>query len=95
MDVMNEVRTIIAKTLKLPPDTLSPQTRLADIGAASLDVIEIVFDLEEKFDISIPLAAGEILPGQRGNGNEGELPFETIAELAGAVQKLIDAKRGQ
>jgi acyl carrier protein len=95
MDVMNDVTAIIAKTLKLPPDTLTPQTRLVDIGAASLDVIEIVFELEEKFDISIPLEAGEILPGQRGGRGDGDLPFETVAELADAVKGLIDAKRSQ
>ena len=62
MAIVDEVRQIIAQTLKVPIEQLTPDTRLDDIGAASLDVIEIVFELEEKFGISIPFNPDEGSP---------------------------------
>jgi acyl carrier protein len=89
MDVLEEVRQIIAKALKIPVDTVTPEARLDDIGAQSLDVIEIVFELEEKFGISIPFRADD---AGRAGGNAATLPFATIADVAKAVQQLVDAK---
>ncbi len=91
MDIIDEVRQVISTTLKIPIDELTPQTRLDDIGAASLDVLEIVFELEEKFGISIPLRADEAAPG-KAKGEAAGLEFETIGEVANAVKALIDAK---
>ena len=88
MEIVDEVRQIIAKTLKIPVDDLKPDSRLDDIGAESLDVIEIVFELEEKFGISIPFQANEA--GKAGE--PGKLPFATIADVAKAVKQLVDAK---
>jgi acyl carrier protein len=88
MEIVDEVRQIIAKTLKIPVDDLKPDSRLDDIGAESLDVIEIVFELEEKFGISIPFQANEA--GK--TGETSKLPFATIADVATAVKQLVDAK---
>ena len=57
--IIDDVRSIIAQSLKLPVEKLTPETRLEELGAESLDVIEIVFALEEKYDIAIPLRADE------------------------------------
>ena len=70
VEVIDDVRSIIAKSLKIPIERLTPDARLDEIGAESLDVIEIVFDLEEKFNISIPFKADEgtslKIPGKDG-----------------------------
>jgi acyl carrier protein len=94
MDVLDDVRQVIAKTLKISPDTLTAETRLDAIGAESLDVIEIVFELEEKFGISIPFQANEGAR-MRPQGDKIEAPqpeFSTIGDVAKAVQALVDAK---
>ena len=91
MDIIDEVRQVISTTLKIPIDQLTPQTRLDDIGAASLDVLEIVFELEEKFGISIPFKADDGAR-RKSKGNAAELEFRTIGEVANAVKALIDAK---
>lgn len=96
MAIVDEVRQIIAQTLKVPIEQLSPDTRLDDIGVASLDVIEIVFELEEKFGINIPFNPDEGLPsaGRAQEPNEaGDLAFQTIGEVASAVKRLVDAKQ--
>jgi acyl carrier protein len=93
VEVIDDVRTIIAKSLKIPIERLTPDARLDEMGAESLDVIEIVFDLEEKFNISIPFKADEgtslKVPGK--NGTE-DMEFSTVGDLANAVQRLIGAK---
>jgi len=93
LEIIDEVRNVIAQSLKIPVERVTPDTRLDELGAESLDVIEIVFGLEEKFDISIPLRADEgtrvRIPGKEG---VEEMEFNTIADVASIVQKLIALK---
>jgi acyl carrier protein len=94
MEIVEEVRQVIAKALRVPIDRLTLDTRLEDIGAESLDVIEIVFELEEKFDITIPYQAFEG-GASRAKGaapEQGKLELNTIGEVADAVKTLVDAK---
>ena len=91
MEIIDEVRQVVAKALKVPAEQITPDTKLADVGLNSLDVIEVIYELEEKFGIDIPLDPGErTSKGGRGDGN---LPFETIAEVAIAIKQHVDAKR--
>jgi acyl carrier protein len=95
MEIVDEVRSIIAKTLKVPLEQLTPETRLDEIGAESLDVIEIIFELEEKFGIDISVKADEL--GGKGKPKAGGAQvdasdFRTIGDIAAAVKKLVDAK---
>lgn len=89
MDVTDDVRAIIAQSLKIPVERLTPDTRLDELGAESLDVIEIVFGLEEKFDISIPFKADE---GTRVTIGGEQMEFSTVRDVANIVQKLVAAK---
>lgn len=91
MDIIDDVRQVIAKTLKRPVDEVKPDMRLEDLGASSLDTIEVVFELEEKFDISIPMEAGAGAARNPGGGPL-ELDTMTIAEVSNAIKKLVDAK---
>ena len=89
----HEVRQIIARELKIPAERLSPDTTLQDLGVASLDLIEIIFALEEKFDINIPYNANEATaPGTADAAQAGLGRLETIGQISAAVQGLIDAK---
>lgn len=96
MEVIEDVKSIIAKSLKIPIERLTPDARLEELGAESLDVIEIVFGLEEKFDITIPFKADE---GARvtmpDRGGTEDVEFSTVGDLAKVVQKLIEAKASQ
>jgi acyl carrier protein len=94
MEIVDEVRQVIAKTLKIPADQLAPDTRLEDIGAESLDVIEIVFELEEKFGITIPYQAfdGTQSRPQGAEPDLGKLELNTIGQVANAVKALVEAK---
>jgi acyl carrier protein len=99
--IIDDVRSIIAKSLNIPAEQLTPEKRLDELGAESLDVIEIVFALEEKYDIAIPLQANDATrvsasgkPDEKSTeaaaGNE--LPFTTVGDVAEMVEKLVAAK---
>jgi acyl carrier protein len=91
--ITDEVMQIISKQLKIPLERLTPGTALQDLGVASLDFIEIIFALEEKFDISIPYNANEAPNADKGDAaSVGLGKLETIDQLSAAVKGLIDAK---
>ena len=92
--IVDDVRSIIAKSLNIPVEGLTPETHLDELGAESLDVIEIVFALEEKFDITIPMKADEatrLTAGDKSGGGE-QMPFSTVGDVAEIVEKLVAAK---
>jgi len=50
-----KVRNIIAKQLELDAESITMDSRLIeDLKADSLDVVELIMDLEQEFDIEIP-----------------------------------------
>jgi len=52
--VLDAVREIIAKELNKKAEDINMDTRLVeDLGADSLDAVEIMFALEEKFGLEI------------------------------------------
>ena len=59
MDIEQELRTIVGK--KLTPEAhIDSGTKLADAGLDSLDVVEIAFDVEDRFRIQLPPLASQI-----------------------------------
>ena len=55
MDEMEKLKTIIARVLNVDPNEITPDsTFIEDLGADSLDVFQIVTELEEEFQITIP-----------------------------------------
>ncbi len=55
MDIFEEVKETICQQLKAKPEDITLETSfIDDLGADSLDSIELVMELEEKFGIEIP-----------------------------------------
>jgi len=58
--VAERVIEIVAEQLGVPKENITPETSFVnDLGADSLDTIELVMELEEEFDINIPDDASE------------------------------------
>ena len=54
-DVLPTVQKIIAQQLKVEPSVVVPEAELQkDLGAESLDAMEIIMNIEEAFDIDVP-----------------------------------------
>lgn len=91
--ITDEIRQIVARELKVPVERLTPDTRLQDLGVESLDLIEIIFALEEKFDINIPFNANEAtMADTQVAARTGLGKLETIGEISTAVMGLVEAK---
>jgi acyl carrier protein len=59
-DTFNKVQQIVAEQLSVDPADVKPGSSFADdLGADSLDTVELVMALEEAFDIEIPDDAAE------------------------------------
>ena len=81
-DVAADVMSVIKKKIRVERSEITMDDRLAELGLESLDALELVFDLEEKFDIEIPV-----------NANDAQIGgFEKVSDVVAAVQKIIDKK---
>ncbi|MBN9230613.1 MAG: acyl carrier protein [Legionella sp. 40-6] len=70
-DVYPKVREIIADVLVIDEDEILQNSRLiADLGAESIDFLDLVFQLEKEFKIKIP--RGQLEKNARGTLAEEE-----------------------
>lgn len=58
MDIEQQLQAILRTKLK---EDIGPSTKLSDAGLDSLDVIEMGFDIEDKFKIQLPQIGGEMI----------------------------------
>jgi acyl carrier protein len=60
MAILDEVKEVVVEQLNVSPDEVKEDAKFVeDLGADSLDVVELVMALEEKFDIEIPDSEAE------------------------------------
>ena len=54
-EVADAVREVFNTALKIEPEKLQPETKLVDdLSLDSLDMVEVVYELEDRFDVQIP-----------------------------------------
>lgn len=75
------IYAIIAKQAKTEPTTLKPETQLSNLDLQSIDIVELVFAIEDTFDIEIPYAPSE--------QNTAGISFKTVGDIVAAVEKLV------
>ncbi|MCI6276106.1 MAG: acyl carrier protein [Clostridium sp.] len=51
--VLNKIKSIVADKLSINASDITADTTLEDLGADSLDVVEVIMALEDEFDIEI------------------------------------------
>ena len=55
MAIFDDVKAVVVEQLNVNEGEIKPESRVVeDLGADSLDVVELVMALEEKFDINVP-----------------------------------------
>ena len=80
-NVAAEVIAIIAKRIPGQNDVLNPADKLTELGIESIDAIDMIFDLEEKFDIEIPY-----------NANSAQTDFGTVGDVVRAIEQVLARK---
>jgi acyl carrier protein len=91
--ILQGVRECIAEALELPVDSVHEEAKIiAELGADSLDLLDLTFRLEQRFGISISPRDIE----RRTRAKLGEVPLEidgiytsqALAELRGAMPEV-------
>jgi acyl carrier protein len=60
-DILTKIQECLAGALGIEPEEVQPESSLVrDLGAESIDFIDIIFRIEKAFDIKIP--SGELFP---------------------------------
>jgi acyl carrier protein len=73
-DLEHRARKILGLQFKADPERLRPEDRLReDLGADSLDMIELLYEFEKAFDARIP--------------DEQAVDIKTVGDVFGAIQK--------
>ena len=55
MDMLGAIKEILAKQLRVDVDTIDEATNIvSDLGADSLDVVEMLMTIEEEYGIVVP-----------------------------------------
>ena len=81
-EVAADTVAIIVK--RVPPDkrNLSMADRLEDLGIDSFSAVEMIYDLEEKFDVELPY-----------NSNDNMPDLQTVGDLVEVIKKLIGGRQ--
>jgi acyl carrier protein len=78
------VHEIISRATLVPLDQLTPEARPEALGIDSLGLVEVIFALEEAFDIKVPVGAHLAATG---------LDITSIGSITAGVQALVAARR--
>jgi acyl carrier protein len=77
-DLIQRVRTIIAASKRIPEERVTIDSPFEELGIDSMDAVEILFALENEFDISIP--------------DEEVKTVRNVRQMAEGVERLLAAK---
>ncbi len=76
--VFDRVKAIVVEQLGVEADQVMPQSKFVeDLGADSLDVVELVMALEEEFDLEIP--------------DEDAEKIATVGEASKYIERHVEA----
>ncbi|HTP58983.1 MAG TPA: phosphopantetheine-binding protein [Spirochaetia bacterium] len=76
-EMIGRVLSCVAKTQKLPLETVTIDSKFEELGIDSLDGVNILYALETEFSVSIP--------------DEGVLGIKSVREAVEQLDKLLAA----
>jgi acyl carrier protein len=79
MNVEAELQTLIKKQAGGRTETIATDAKLADLGLDSIDLVEIAFDIEDKFHVRL-------------TQNSEEISNATFGDLVKLVERSIAEK---
>lgn len=83
-EVATKITEIIAEQAMIEPSEVKMDSTLEDLGLDSLAMVEVVFGIEEAFDISVPFNAND--------PSESDFDISNVASIVDGVKQLIKEK---
>lgn len=81
-DIEERIKKIIAEQLMVEEDEITPEASFIDeLGADSLDTVEMIMEIEDEFGIEIP--------------DEDAEKLQTVGDAIEYVKRKIEEKEGQ
>ncbi|HSI15868.1 MAG TPA: phosphopantetheine-binding protein [Chthoniobacter sp.] len=81
MSQIDAVLEIVGRKSMLDRAQIVPETKLVDLGISSLNMVELICDIEEELGIELPF-----------NANTRAKDFRTLGDVIAAVEKQLAAK---
>ena len=81
MSTLERLRALLARDFEIAPDALRPDATLEALEIDSLRMIEILFCVEEEFEIAVPAEHAEL-----------KAKLKTLGDLATYLDGLVAAK---
>jgi acyl carrier protein len=82
VQVAETIKRIIAKQLNRTPEEITEDGELASLGIESLDLLEIVFEVETQFGIQVPYNAND----------PGAVALSTVGDVVRTVEAAVNAR---
>ena len=76
--VSERVIRVFADFKKVDPSEIKPDTTFEELGFDSLDGLNLIFELEEEFDIVVP--------------DDKVQSMQSVAEVINGIESIVDAK---
>lgn len=74
MEIIDKVKSVLADVLHIEADAVTEDKSIVELGADSLDQVEIVMSLEDEYGVSIP---------------DDDLPkIQTVKDIVDEIKKL-------
>lgn len=86
MTIQDTVVKILAEKALLKPGDVKLDFSISDLGLDSLGVVEIIFALEEQFNIEIDI--------NFNNVNSSDFDISTVQEIIKSIEKILKNKNG-
>jgi acyl carrier protein len=80
-DLIQRVLKVIAASKRIPLETVTIESDFQQLGIDSMDAVEILFALENEFDVSIP--------------DDEVRHVRNVRQMCEGVEKLVAAKSDQ
>jgi acyl carrier protein len=81
-EILEKIFDIIAKEARIDRGTLTLETKLEDLKIESLDMVQILFGIEDAFDVYVPQ-------------DDQSFKLATLKDVVDGVQRLVAAKQQQ
>jgi acyl carrier protein len=81
-EIREKIFDIIAKEARLDRGTLTLETKLEDLKIESLDMVQILFGIEDAFDVYVPQ-------------DDQSFKLSTLKDVVDGVKRLVAAKQQQ